>query len=326
VIPIDVIVTVPPYADFVEEVARHPLVSGIRLNTVMPTTGPLEGVLARLRDAARGKALHVDLKGRQLRVVGAAIPPFTEVTLSHEVRLRTPCAAYFDDGREEARVVAVEGRRLILEDGPRRLVGPGESVNIPDPSLEVLGTLTDTDRAYVAAARALGLHDYMLSFVERAEDVAELIALDPLARITAKIESRKGLAYAAETGARRGEAGRGGEEAAVRLMAARGDLYVEAGRPHEVLAAVRAIVAADPAAIVASRLFPSLAREAVPAASDIADAAHLLSLGYRTFMLGDEVCLRRGSVMAALNLLEAIADAEPDALATGPTRGRRACA
>jgi len=33
----------------------------------------------------------------------------------------------------------------------------------------------------------------------------------------------------------------------------------------------------------------------------------LLGLGYRTLMLGDEVCLRRDSVLAALNLIDAIA-------------------
>jgi hypothetical protein len=39
--------------------------------------------------------------------------------------------------------VDVDGDRLILEDGPRRLVGPGESVNIVHPSLEIEGTLTE---------------------------------------------------------------------------------------------------------------------------------------------------------------------------------------
>jgi pyruvate kinase len=296
-IPVTAIVTVPPYAPFLEEVARHPLVAGLRLNTVMPTVGPLEAVLARLLEAARGKPLHIDLKGRQLRVVGAAVPPYSEVRLSHPVRLATPCTAWLDDGREEARVLAAEGDRLILEDGPRRLVGPGESVNIPDPSLEVLGTLTPTDRAYVAAARALGLHDYMLSFVEDASDVDGLRALDPEARITCKIESRKGLRFLEE----------GFDPARARLMAARGDLYVEVGRPHAILPALRRVIAADPRAIAASRLFPSLARGPVPECADISDAAHLLSLGYRAFMLGDEVCLRRDSVIAALNLLEAIA-------------------
>ena len=64
---------------------------------------------------------------------------------------------------------------------------------------------------------------------------------------------------------------------------------------------------ADPEAVVASRLFPSLAFSTVPDAVDIGDVAFLLSLGYRTFLLGDEVCLQRDSVIGALNLLQAVA-------------------
>jgi pyruvate kinase len=297
------IVTIPPYASFAEEVAKHPIVAGLRLNTVMPIKGAVGPVLERL--SKLGQPLWVDLKGRQLRVVGAAIPPFTEVKVSHPIRVNVPADAFFDDGREHARVVAVDGDRLLLEDGPRRLVGPGESVNIVDPSLEVLGTLTDTDRAYLAAMRDLGLKNVMLSFVERAEDLAEVEQELPGVELALKIESQKGLDFARAFGSRR-RAGKAGEGDPT-LMAARGDLYVEVVRPHRIISALRDIIKADPSAIVASRLFNSLARGPVPEASDIGDAAFLLSLGYRTFMLGDEVCLRRDSVMAALNLLEAVA-------------------
>ena len=67
------------------------------------------------------------------------------------------------------------------------------------------------------------------------------------------------------------------------------------------------MIAADPQAVVASRIFDSLAFHPVPTSADIGDVAFLLSLGYRTFMLGDAICLRRDSVLEALNLLEAMA-------------------
>ncbi|MCC6876525.1 MAG: hypothetical protein IT378_19635 [Sandaracinaceae bacterium] len=295
------IVTVPPYADFIAEVAAHPIVCGLRLNTVMPIkSGTRAQRLEHLASIGRaaGKPLWVDLKGRQLRVAEAAIPPFTSVRLSHRLSVNTPCDAFFSDGREHARVVEVDGDRLILEDGPRRLVGPGESVNVVDPSLVIEGTLTQTDRDYLADMRALGLRHVMLSYVERAEDAAEVRALLPGAEVVQKIETQAGLRLAEAGGAAHG-----------RLMAARGDLYVEVLEPHRVLDATRRIVRADPDAIVASRLFASLARHPVPECADLGDAAWLLEIGYRTFMLGDEVCLRRGSVVAALNLLEAIAGA-----------------
>ncbi|EYF01112.1 hypothetical protein [Chondromyces apiculatus] len=317
------IVTLPPYAPFAEDVARHPLCAGIRLNTVMPIAGPPRAVLERL--SALGVPLWVDLKGRQLRVVGAAIPPFTEVRVSHRVQVNVPALAFFNDGEEQARIVAVDGDRLILEDGPRRLVGPGESINILDPSLAILGTLTDTDRAYLDAMRDLGLRNVMLSFVEREEDAIEVEEALPDANLVLKIESPRGIDFARRLGGKAAPKLPGrtdAEDEAIsslsasaasppprrhRLMAARGDLYVEVLRPHRILGALRDILAADPNAIVASRLFNSLSRSTVPDCADISDAAYLMTLGYRTFMLGDDVCLARDSVLAALNLLGAVA-------------------
>jgi len=284
------IVTVPPHARFLREVASHPLVSGLRLNTVMPIAGTIEATLERL--ASLGKTLFVDLKGRQLRVSEAAVPPFTELRLTHRLKVKTPVRAFFSDGRESSLVLAVEEDRLILEDGPRRVVGPGESVNIPDPSLEVEGVLTEKDVEFVKAARKLGLHDFMLSFTESESDLETVRALDQDARIVSKIESRRGLQRAREGGLGR-------------LMAARGDLYVELA-PHELPRAMKEILARDPDAILASRLFPSLASSLEPAAQDVTDAAYAISLGFRTLMLGDEVCQRRESVLSALNLLEAL--------------------
>jgi hypothetical protein len=291
---VQAIVTVPPYAPFLPEVAAHPLVCGLRLNTVMPLAEPVSAVLARL--AALGPPLWVDLKGRQLRVVEAAVPPFTAVRVSHRIRVHTPADAFFDDGRQHARIVAVDGDRLILEDGPRRVIGPGESVNVVHPSLRIEGTLTGMDKAYLAAMQDLGLRRVMLSYVERAEDVEEVRALLPEAEMLLKIETRRGLDFAR---AHRASLGR--------LMAARGDLYVEVLEPHRLVGAVRTVLEADPEAVAASRLFPSLARHPVPEAADIGDAAFLLALGYRTFLLGDDVCLRRDSVLAALHLLGAVA-------------------
>ena len=288
------IVTAPPYADFLEEVAAHPLVQGLRLNTVMPLREEPAEVLERL--ARLASPLWVDLKGRQLRVAEAGIPPFTAVRLSHPIRVRTPVDAWFSDGHERVRVAAVDGDRLILADGPRRLVGPGESVNIVDPGLSVQGTLTPRDREYLDAMGKTELRRVMLSYVERPSDAEEVRELLPVAEVVLKIENERGLAFSRENGAAHG-----------RLCAGRGDLYVEVTRPHRIVGALRAIIGADPEAIVASRLFDSLADDPVPSAADIGDVAFLMGLGFRTFLLGDAVCLRRDSVLAALNLLEAVA-------------------
>ena len=291
---IQAIVTAPPYAPFLKEVAEHPLVRGLRLNTVMPLKSKPAEALTTLH--ALGQPLWVDLKGRQLRVIQAAIPPYTEVLLNHPIRVKTPVDAFFSDGMEHVRVAEVDGNRLILEDGPRRLIGPGESVNIIHPSLEIDGTLTENDQAFLSAMRDLHLNRVMLSYVERPEDVQEVRDLLPEAECMLKIETLRGLSYIQEHGCTQG-----------RLVAGRGDLFVEVLQPHRIVGALREIITQDPEAVVASRVFDSLSYHPVPSSADIGDAAFLLSLGYKTFLLGDAICFQRDTVLEALNLLEALA-------------------
>jgi pyruvate kinase len=292
--PIQALVTAPPYADYLVEVAAHPLVCGLRLNTVMPLRESPAELLRRL--SGLDQPLWVDLKGRQLRVVAAAQPPFTEITLSHKIRVPTPVEAFFNDGRERVRVMAVDGDRLILEDGPRRLVGPGESVNIPHPELEIEGTLTESDRAYLAAMRETGQFRVMLSYVENDSDIKEVRELLPDAELLLKIETRRGLEFVRQFGFSHGG-----------LVAARGDLYIEVERPHHIIPALKTIISADPGAVAASRLLESMAYDPVPASADIGDVAFLLEIGYRRFLLGDIVCLNRETLLESLNLLGAIA-------------------
>ncbi len=293
----DIIVTMPPYASFIDEVVKHPLVSGIRLNTVMPLKGTIEDTLARLEDKTGEKDLWIDLKCRQLRIKNFGVPPFTEIELTHAITVDTPVTAYFSDGRESAKVVEVDGNRLIMQEGPQRVVGPGESVNIPHPSLKVEGYFTDKDREYVRAASALGIHKYMLSFTELPTDNTELFVLDPWAKPAYKIESKKGLQYAAH------QWNGGG-----RLVAARGDWYVELDKPHHLIEAMETIIHRDSSAIAASRILPSFASGLEPSCQDIGDVDSLLRMGYKSLMLGDDVCLRRESVLSALNLLSAMAE------------------
>ncbi len=291
---VSAIVTIPPYAPFIKEVAQHPIVSGLRLNTVMPTKEPLEDLLARLSKEASGKQLWIDLKGRQLRTVAYGVPPFTEIRISHKIKVKTPVTAYFGNGDESVTLVAVDGDRLIFQDGPRRVVGPGESINIIDKSLEIEGYFTEMDLKYIEAAKKNNLHDYMLSFVERQEDLDGLLKLDKDANIVAKIESRKGLDFVNNNYKTGG------------LMAACGDLYVEVERPHKIINAIEDIIAKDKNAIMASRIFPSLVESAVPAFQDVLAVGYAIGIGYETFMFGDEICMRKESILGGLNLLQHI--------------------
>lgn len=291
------IVTLPPFAPYAQEVVRHPCVEGIRLNTVMPIKGKLEDTLSRLADITKEaeKSLWIDLKCRQLRIKSYGVPPFTEIELSHNIEVYTPCDAYFSGREEKARILEVDGNKLIMLDGPRRVIGPGESVTIPHPTLRIEGYLTERDKEYIEAAQKVGIKTFMLSFVEHQSDIEALLAYASDADIIAKIESQKGLDYV-----------RRNYKGDFRLMAARGDLFMELHWPHTIIDALELIVVKDQMAIAASRIFDSLATFAEPSCADIGDFDNLIRMGYKRTMLGDELCLRRESVMAALNLFRAM--------------------
>lgn len=276
------IATLPPYVRHRETIARHPAVDALRFNTIMPIGEPKRTVLATLLGACGGKPLYIDLKGRQLRITRFAYLPYAVVEISRRIAVDLPARVTFKDCEAEI-VRIVDGNKLILAERPMRVVGAGEPINILDDSLVVEGYLTDDDREYVAAARALGIHDYLLSFVEAPDDIAELRALDPDARIVAKIESQRGLDFVRD--------GAPDSRAGVRLMAARDDLLRQMGdAAHEILEALELIVQRDPDAIVASRILTSLEDDASVALGDLADLALMYRMGYRTFMFSDGLC------------------------------------
>ena len=87
----------------------------------------------------------------------------------------------------------------------------------------------------------------------------------------------------------------------MRLMAARGDLYIEVEKPHKILGAARQIVDADPKAIAASRLLGSLTHNYSPSCPDLTDIGFLLEIGYRHFMVGDDIGRRIGRRVIIVN-------------------------
>ncbi|AJF62057.1 TPA: hypothetical protein HA239_05650 [Candidatus Woesearchaeota archaeon] len=291
------IVTMPPYAGYLSDVVKHPIVSGIRLNTVMPTKEKLEDMLKRLNNATGDKDLWIDLKGRQLRTKGYWVPPFTEIQLTHTIKVDTPATAVFSDGKEYATILEVDGNRLIMQEGPRRVVGPGESLNIRGKNLSIDGYFTETDFRYIEAGQKTGTKKYMLSFVESKTDIDLLKKLYSEAEIIAKIESKKGLDYVMRSW-----------NNDARLMAARGDLYLELDMPHDIIKASESIIRKDKDAIVASRIFDSLSYQEEISSQDIGDVDSLMRMGYRNFMFGDYICMHKESIMSGLNLLYRMAE------------------
>lgn len=332
-----IITTIHPYSPFIEELAAMPSISGARLNTVMPIAEPLETALSRLKTTLKGKDLWIDLKCRQLRTVhgifydGPKEPkkyvidgvtyiadpvnqkshgeifscPWSEMKISHKIKLdlsKGPIKCWLSDGTDSGQIVKViDGDRLIMLDGPRRLVGGGESLNIMDKSLEIAGPyFTDRDLQFIEAAKKVGINTYMISYVEQESDIQAIKDLDPLAKVVAKIESPKGIEWARDN-FRTHHIGKN-----VNLMAARGDMYVEVGRPDKILKPLQRLGAYDPDAIVASRILGSLRNSARPSCADITDIMCMMLFGYKNFMIGDDICFNKDALFLALDILNSI--------------------
>jgi len=275
------IATLPLLPRYRYDISRHPLVDELRYNTVMPLDVDIPTAVRQLAQVAGDRPLWLDLKTRQLRITKFAYLPYDYVELSHAISVELPARIHFKDCVAVIESI-VEGNKLILAERPMRTVGAGEPVNILEPGLEIQGFLTTRDREFIEAAKNEGIHRYMLSFVEKKEDIEEVLSLDPQAMIVAKIESRKGLEFVE---------GHGPFDSPVTLMAARDDLYINMGESKvDILHALELIRARDAGAIAASRLLTSLFENPVVSLGDISDLHMLTMMGYSSFMLSDEIC------------------------------------
>lgn len=311
---IDLHVTLWPSFPHFRRFAQDGRLAGIRLNSAMISQAELDRELAAFADSGVTVPLHFDIKGRQLRVT-EVLPDETrlDIRLNHPIKVRTPTPVLFKAGADDALLERVEedGHRLVFRGGPRFLVRPGESLHIRHPSLEVGGSqFTDAELAKIAAVKAAGCTRWYLSYVESARDVdefLELIGRD--AEVSLKIESKKGLAYAANEFVKSPN---------LRLVAARGDLYVELDRPHHVMDALRLVIEKDADAMVGSRILLSMipppprdddSEALVPSCADFLELGWLYDAGYRSMLLCDELCLRQKLLATAVSAFDAFRSA-----------------
>jgi len=286
-----------------QQILQSPLIEGVRWNTGAPT---LEMKIKVLKDFQRNiypiKG-WVDLKTRELRITKKATVPYDYLELNHKIEVETPTAMYYNEGKNVVIIKDVFDENKLIVKLPDNFTGnetikfgEGASINIPDGSLKINRYLTQTDKKYIEAAKHIGLHNYLLSFVETTEDIKDLLKLDPDANIIAKIESKKGLHFVENEFEQ--------VKNNVRLLVARADLYIELDRPHEILGALRLIIKKDPNAIAASRLLESfIDLKSIPSCADFTDLGFLLEIGYKTFLLGDDLCQNEEFLQSALGVL-----------------------
>lgn len=300
-IPSELMVTLWPSFPHFRLFANDRNLSGIRLNSAMMSSSELDAELDIIKKVQPCLPLWFDIKGRQPRVVQVHENPHClDITLNHPVQVDPPTTVLFKAGADSAMLKRTEedGQRLIFLGGPRYKVRPGESIHIRQKGFRIKGPLfTPAEIEKIVKVRVAGIRKWFLSYVEKASDVEEFLNLVGRdAEVMLKIESAAGLEYVAKDFVKRDN---------LTLVAARGDLYVEIEKPHRMPDALRLIINKDPKALVGSRLFLSVVQEPVPSCSDFLELAWLYDIGYRRFMLCDEMCLKEDLLTTAVNAFSA---------------------
>ena len=299
---LELLVTLWPTFDHFKDFVTDDRLSGIRLNTAMIKACEIGTELEDAQAIPGHVPLYFDIKGRQLRVM-ETIPndKNLEIILNHPIEVETPTMVLFKAGEDYALLDRVEdGKHLIFRGGPHYLVHEGESLHIKHPSMKVVGpTFLDYEIAKIEKAKAAGFDKYFLSFVESQKDVdefREFVGQD--SEIILKIENKKGLQYVMYDFKKQDN---------TYLCAARGDMYVEIDRPHHMMDAMKLIIDKDPDAMVGSRMMLSCIHDPVPSAADLSELAWMYDIGYRKYLLCDELCLNMNGVNTlgrAVNVIE----------------------
>jgi pyruvate kinase len=314
---IEIMATLWPEMDHYRYFARDSRIKGIRLNTAKASVETIASLTKQALDGSFGTPLYFDVKGRQLRVEHVdPCEDHLELDLNHSITVDTPCVVLFKGGTDVALLDrVVDGKRLIFRGGPHYMVTPGDSLNIRGPSLKVHGDLFPPKQlAFLEVAKKAGITRFMLSYAKTAKEIKELQDIvGKECEIFAKIEDQAGVDFAKREW--NSLSGKFGEfykfnepREKVSILTARGDLFVELDKPHQILAATRDLIRLDRKAIAGSRILLSVTEEEVPSCADLNEIAWLLEIGYRRFMFCDGLCLDKKALDRAVTILETVAD------------------
>jgi pyruvate kinase len=301
-----------------------------RLNFSHGTQKDHENALGAVREAERliERPLGVlaDLQGPKLRLgefEGGS------VTLGDQDEIRLDLDPAIGDARRvclphrEIFAVLKPGIDLLVDDGRARLrvidCGPdfarmravGEAqlsdhkgVNLPGAALPI-SALTDKDRKDLAFALRIGVDWVALSFVQRADDMAELRQLvEGRAAVLAKIEKPAALGHLDEI-----------LDLCDGVMVARGDLGVEM-EPQEVPVLQKALVREARQrgipVIVATQMLESMREAPTPTRAETSDVAGAVYEGCDALMLSAETAAGHFPLQAVATMAAIIQRVEHD--------------
>ena len=185
-----------------------------------------------------------------------------------------------NDGRLRVEIITAEPKKLTTKVIFGGTLSDRKGVNLPDTVIPI-PALTEKDRADLEAAASIGVDWIALSFVQRADDVAEARKLVAgRAGVMAKIEKPAALTVLGEI-----------LEIADGLMVARGDLGVELPLetvPGKQKLITRAARHAGKPVIVATQMLESMITEPVPTRAEVSDVATAVYEGADAIMISAE--------------------------------------
>eukprot|EP01106_Pelomyxa_sp_JSP_P001739 TRINITY_DN1265_c0_g1_i10.p1 TRINITY_DN1265_c0_g1~~TRINITY_DN1265_c0_g1_i10.p1 ORF type:complete len:173 (+),score=41.64 TRINITY_DN1265_c0_g1_i10:344-862(+) len=157
--------------------------------------------------------------------------------------------------------------------------------------MEVLGPyLTSEDVDYILAAAELGLHDFVLPFTEKPEDITTILDLDPHAKVWLKLDSAKGFNFVKTTLPTLPFA------SAVRIIVNRPEILTCYEDKTDIIEILQYLIRYDKK-VVANVSFSSLLKGTL-SQGDLSDVHLLRTLGYRNFVLTGPVCIDQKGMAA----------------------------
>ncbi len=211
-----------------------------------------------------------------------------------------------DDGKLRLRVVEASDVRIDAEVLTNGYLDSRKGISLPDTVLP-LGPMTEKDRADLEFAVSLGVSWIAMSFVQRADDVAEVHRLARgRASVMAKIEKPAALEELKEI-----------VDLADGIMVARGDLGVE--MPVEMVPGLqkqitRAARNAGKPVVVATQMLESMITAPVPTRAEVSDVATAVFEGVDAVMLSAESAVGKYPVEAVATMDRVAIEVERDPL------------
>ena len=286
----------------------------------------------------RPVGILVDLQGPKLRVgqfadTGVELVKGDAFTLdadpapgdAHRVHLPHPeilralrpgHVMLIDDGKVKLRVVeAAPDRALAIVEVPGR-ISNRKGVSLPDTEIPV-SAMTAKDRSDLDAALNEGVDWIAVSFVQRADDVAEVKKIARgRALVLAKIEKPQAIARLDEI-----------IEMSDALMVARGDLGVEMplekvpGLQKRICRMARRL---GKPVVVATQMLESMITSPVPTRAEVSDVAQAVFEGADAVMLSAESASGQFPVEAVSTMNRIAEEVERDPLYAGIIAAQRA--